>query len=171
MRGRHLERARTPDDKDCGKQQIAAQHAGKQSGRDHDCGQRVDTVCRAHNQPPVIAIRGMADQQCEDHRRHELDQADKPKVEGAIGDFVDLPADCEGQHLVAHRRGESGQPEQHERALLHQTCGRWGSSAHSAMPLSALRLSFCRPSAVKLSGDSQRSKLSLRCGHSLSSIE
>ncbi len=171
VRGRHLERARTPDDEDCGKQQIAAQRTSKQCGGYHDCGQRVDTVCRAHNQPPVIAVCGVADQQRENHRRHELDEPHKAKVQSAVGDFVDLPADCEGQHLVAHRRGEPGQPEQHERALLRQTSRRCGLIAHSTVPLSALRLTFCWPSAVKLSGDSQRSKLSLRCGHSLSSIE
>jgi hypothetical protein len=61
-------------------------------------------MCRAHNQPPVIAVCGVADQQRENHRRHELDEPHKAKVQSAVGDFVDLPADRDLRHHLFSRR-------------------------------------------------------------------
>jgi len=104
MRRRHFEGARAADHEHRGEQQVAAEYAEEQGGRDHDRGKRIGALRQAHDQAAVVTIGGMPDQQREHDRRHELDQPDHAEIEGAVGEFVDLPADGERRHLVAHGR-------------------------------------------------------------------
>jgi len=120
MRGRHLERACATDDEHRDEQQIPAQRFGEQRCRDHDGGQRVNAVRRAHNRSAVIAICRVADQEREHHRRYELNQSHKAKIERAVGEFVDLPADRQSQHLITHGRGEPRQPEEGKGPLFDE---------------------------------------------------
>ncbi len=117
MCGRHLECARTADNKYRREQHVAIERAGQECRCDHDRGQRIDAMRGTYDQAPIVPVRGVTDQQGQDDCRHELDKSNKPKVESAVGDLVYLPGDCEGQHLVAHRRREPRQPEKHERTL------------------------------------------------------
>ena len=116
--GRHLESARAAEQEHRREQQIAAERAGEQGERNDDRDQRVDALRDPNDQPPVVAVGGVSDQQRQHDGGHELDQADQAEVEGAAGDLVDLPADHHGQHLIAHGGGDPRQPEQHERPLL-----------------------------------------------------
>jgi hypothetical protein len=84
-------------------------------------GKRVDAVRRTHNQPAVVAVRRVTDQQREHDCRYELDQSHQAEGERAVGDLVDLPTDRQGQHLVAHGRGEPRQPEEDKGPLLEET--------------------------------------------------
>ncbi len=122
MRGRHFEGAGAADDEHCGEQKISAERLREQREHDHARGKRVDAVRRADDQPAVVAVRRMADQQCEHDRRHKLDQSHQAEIECAVGDFVDLPADRQSEHLVAHGRGEPRQPEEDKGPLLEETC-------------------------------------------------
>jgi hypothetical protein len=63
---------------------------------DHDCSQRIDAVCTAHNQPAIVPVGGMADQERQHDGGNELNQSDETKVEGAVGKFIDLPPDRQG---------------------------------------------------------------------------
>ena len=139
---------------------------------DHHGRQGIDALRSAHDQTAVVAVSRMPDQQREHDRRHELDQPDQAEIEGAVGQFVDLPADGE--------RPASGSPWSKQAApartaqMAVAACrpdDDWAEIIHFVMLFIALRLRFCRPSAVKLLGASQRSKFALRAGHSLSSIE
>ena len=94
--------------------------AREQRDGDHRPRQRIDAVRSAHDQAAVVAVSRMPDQQREHDRRHELDQSHQAEIERAVGEFVDLPADGQGQHLIAHGRGEPRQPEQDEGPLLEQ---------------------------------------------------
>src|ERR1019366_2924625 len=114
MRGRQFEGARAADQEHRAEQQVAGQDAGQQGRDDHDRGERIDAVRGAHDQAAVVTVGGVAYQQRQHDRRHELDQPDQAEIERAVGELVDLPADGHGQHLVAHGGGEPRQPEQHE---------------------------------------------------------
>jgi hypothetical protein len=118
---RQFEGARGANHEHRCKQEVAPERTRKQSDSDHHGGQRVDTLCCANDQPPVVAICGVTNQQCKQHGRDELDQSNEPKIESAIGDLVNLPANRQGQHLVAHGRGEPRQPEQHKGPLLDKS--------------------------------------------------
>jgi hypothetical protein len=66
-------KARAADQEHRAEKQVAGQHAGEQSERDHDRGERIDAWRGAHDQAAVVAVGGMADQQRQNDRRHELD--------------------------------------------------------------------------------------------------
>jgi hypothetical protein len=53
-------------------------------------------------------------------RRDELRESDEAKVERAVRQRIDLPADANGKHLVRDHRGDARKPEEDERALLEE---------------------------------------------------
>src|SRR6185437_92358 len=108
------------DQKYHAEQKVAAEMSAQQGGDQNHGGQRVSTLRAAHDQAPVVAVGGVADQQRQHDRRHELNEPDQAEIERAVGQLVDLPADGHSQHLIAHGGGEPRDPEQNERSLLQQ---------------------------------------------------
>ena len=72
MRGRQFERARATDAEHGRKQQFARDGLPEQCSRDHQRADRIDCLRRAHDGAAVVAIRGMADDQRQNHRRDKL---------------------------------------------------------------------------------------------------
>jgi hypothetical protein len=52
--------ARAADQEHRAEKQVAGQHAGEQSERDHGRGERIDALRGAHDQAAVVAVGGMA---------------------------------------------------------------------------------------------------------------
>ena len=68
-------------------------------------GARLDDLADAHDAAPIVAVGDVTDDQHQRHRGQELREPDKPEVERAAGQRVDLPADRDRLHLVReHRR-------------------------------------------------------------------
>jgi hypothetical protein len=124
MRGWQFEGAGAAEQKHRGEQQVAAQRVCDRGGDQHQSSRGVNSLRRAHDQPAVIAVCGMADEQRQHDGGHELDQAYQAEIESAVSNGVNLPADHYRQHLVADAGSDPRQPEQHEGALLGQPCVR-----------------------------------------------
>ncbi|MNJ04764.1 hypothetical protein D3C73_1656740 [compost metagenome] len=54
----------------------------------------------------------------EEHTGQELHQAHQAQVEDAAGEFVDMPADGDGDHLEAAGRADAREPEGQEGAVM-----------------------------------------------------
>src|SRR5712692_8797576 len=79
-----------------------------------------------HHAPAVVAVGDMADDQRQQHHRHELHQPDQSEVERAADEVVNLPADGDGLHLVGDRPGDARVPEEGEGAVPCQSGRRGG---------------------------------------------
>ena len=85
-------------------------------------------IAQAVEAAAVVAVGDMADQKPEHHHREELHEADEAEVEGAAGQFVDLPADRDRLHLIgAVGRGPRA-PIGHVRTVFEQRGWRGGNA-------------------------------------------
>ena len=74
--------------------------AAERAEREGRGGQRLDDLAGADHDAAVVAVGDVADHEAEHHHGKELHEADEAEVEGAAGQFVDLPADRDRLHLV-----------------------------------------------------------------------
>src|SRR6185437_5094844 len=116
---RELEGTSATDHEHRSEEKIASQNTLEQRTSDNHGGQYVDALCHESRQTSVVTVGGVSDQKRQHDGRDELYQSHKAKIQSTVGKLVDLPADRQGQHLIAHGRGKPREPEQHERALLN----------------------------------------------------
>src|SRR5262249_29622124 len=86
-------------------------------------GRRLGELTDRGDEPPVVAVRDLADDQGEQHDRRELREADQPEVERAAGQVVELPADCDPQHVERDVGEYPRAPEQGERGMSERAGG------------------------------------------------
>ena len=94
--------------------------AAERADREGRRGQRLDDLAGADHDAAVVTVGDMADQQAQHHHRKELHEADEAEIEGAAGQFVDLPADRHRLHLIGAVGRGARAPIGHERAMLEQ---------------------------------------------------
>ena len=84
---------------------------------------RLRRDAQPHDAAAIVPIGDVAHREEQHHRRQELDQSDQPEVERAARELIHLPADCDGQHLVAHDAGDPREPEQPKARWRKMECG------------------------------------------------
>ena len=74
-------------------------------------GERFHDHARLQDAAPIETVGNVSRDQHQQKRRNELREADEAKVERAIRQRIDLPADADGEHLVRDHCSDARKPE------------------------------------------------------------
>jgi hypothetical protein len=79
-----------------------------------------------HHPPAIESIGGVPRNENQHRHRNELRQPDEPKVERAVGQLIDLPADRHRADLIAELGNAACREEEQERRVAEQISGGAG---------------------------------------------
>ena len=124
--GRTFESRRHPQNRHGGENLRHLEPAGKAAIGQKRRRRGGDDLRHLGDAAAVETVGGMTGDKHQQRHRHELRQSDQAKIERAVSQRVDLPADCDRADLVAESRKCAGGEEQQERWMAEQGCGRAG---------------------------------------------
>ncbi len=117
LQGREFEGLRHAHDENEGEDARLVEVSGEAQYREQGDRQPLDGPAHRDDATAVELVGHVPGGKGQKHGGYELHEADQAQVEGAVGQFVDLPADGDGHHLEAEARGAPGEPEIQEGAM------------------------------------------------------
>ena len=126
---RHLKCPRSAHDENQHEDQALGDPALIAAERESAGGERLDDHARLQDATSIETVGDVSCRQHQHKRWNELHESDKAKIERAVRQRIDLPANADGQHLIGHCRGRAREPEAGEGAMAKR---RYVRGAHRA---------------------------------------
>ena len=117
-RRRAADRGRDAGDRPDGEERPQDVHAADGDREQHADGGEVEHERDGGDRPARDAVGDLAGRERQDRQRHELGEAHETEVERVAVDGVDLPPDCDRDHLRREAVRERRRPQERERPVL-----------------------------------------------------
>src|SRR5256885_11294449 len=112
-----------PDDSEQNQHRVNRENRARSKCRQNQKKNKTQTKPYVAANQDFAAVENVGDvarQEEQNNTRKELGQADKAEVEGALGDFVDLPADGDGLHFEGENDEAAGGLKNLERRIAER---------------------------------------------------
>ena len=100
-----------PDDSEQNQHRVNCEDRARSKSRQNQKKNKTQTKPHVAANQDFAAVENVGDVACQEKQNNtgeELRQADEAEVEGALGDFVDLPADGDGLHFEGEHDEAAG---------------------------------------------------------------